>query len=298
MGYVRRRGTKAARKLPDNFEEVKSNFLSRVSSVVCQYKIPSALIINFDQIGVPIVPVSNWTMELQGSKQVEITGLDDKRQLTVALAETLAGTLLPPQVIYQGKTDQCHPTYKFPSSWHITHSESHWSTAETMQQYIDSVIVPYVEDQHDTLDLPLRQKALLIMDVFRAHRVGDLLSHIKSKDIEIVFVPGGCTSELQPLDISGNGHFKDSLTDSFTNWYSDQVASSLASGHSVTDTKVDLRLSTLKPLHAKWLLSAVDSLSNMTDVLLRGWEKAGITDAVTSARSTFSDLCDSQYERQ
>ncbi len=36
-----------------------------------------------------------------GSKQVAIKGYDDKRQMTVLLAISKAGELLPPQLIYR-----------------------------------------------------------------------------------------------------------------------------------------------------------------------------------------------------
>ena len=72
MGYIRRKETKAARKLPESFPEVKADFLQRIKSVVSQHNIPDDMIINFDQTGVPIVPVSNWTMDACGSKQVKL----------------------------------------------------------------------------------------------------------------------------------------------------------------------------------------------------------------------------------
>jgi hypothetical protein len=44
-------GTKAARKLPNNFLEVKINFLNEVSSKVSEFGIPDELVINWDQTG-------------------------------------------------------------------------------------------------------------------------------------------------------------------------------------------------------------------------------------------------------
>ena len=39
----------------------------------------------------------------QGSTRVQIAGAGDKRQITVALAGTLSGKLLPFQILYEGK---------------------------------------------------------------------------------------------------------------------------------------------------------------------------------------------------
>ena len=64
MGLVRRKGTKAARKLPKDFEEVKVRFLDQVSHAITTHSIPSDLVINWDQTGTKFVPVSQWTMEV------------------------------------------------------------------------------------------------------------------------------------------------------------------------------------------------------------------------------------------
>ena len=65
-------------------------------------EIPAELIFNWYQTGLNLVPSSNWTMELRGSKRVEVAGLTDKRQITAVLCGTLTGNFLPPQVVYQG----------------------------------------------------------------------------------------------------------------------------------------------------------------------------------------------------
>jgi len=48
-------------------------------------KVPSELIINWDQTGLSYVPVSQWTMEEEGVEWVEIDGKDDKHQITAVL---------------------------------------------------------------------------------------------------------------------------------------------------------------------------------------------------------------------
>lgn len=75
---------------------------------------------------------------------MSITGLEDTRQITVLLGETLNGKLISPQVIYQGKTGQYHPNFKFPKNWNITQSENHWSNETTMLEYADKDLIPYV----------------------------------------------------------------------------------------------------------------------------------------------------------
>jgi hypothetical protein len=78
------------------------------------------------------------------------------------MAGSLSGDILPPQVIYQGKMDQCRAKFNFPEDWHITHTENHWVNTSTSYDYVDNIITPYVLDVKDNLDLPFAQKSLII----------------------------------------------------------------------------------------------------------------------------------------
>ena len=103
MGYVKHKGTKEARKIPADFDEIKSEFLNRVSNACQENSITDdRMIINFDQTGTKFVPRSEWTMESQGSKQVPIKGNEDKREMTVLLSCNMKGEMLPAELIYQG----------------------------------------------------------------------------------------------------------------------------------------------------------------------------------------------------
>ena len=82
-------------------------------------------------------------MEMKGAKRVHIAGISDKRQITSVFCATLAGELLPFQLIYQGKTTACLPAYKFPGDWHVTLTPNHWSNENKMIGYIGKIIVPY-----------------------------------------------------------------------------------------------------------------------------------------------------------
>ena len=120
----RHKATKATRKLPADFLEIKLSFLQRIKDEVEKNSIPQDLIVNWDQTGSKLVPVSEWTMEKEGTKQVPVVGKDDKREVTILLSIAATGDLLPPQVIhvYQGKTSECHVNVTFPEGWNITHS--------------------------------------------------------------------------------------------------------------------------------------------------------------------------------
>ncbi len=74
-------------------------------------EIPPELEINWDHTGINYIPVSNWTMEKEGAKHVEIFGVQDKRQMTVVFAGTMTGNFLPPQLIMLGKQRNVYQQY-------------------------------------------------------------------------------------------------------------------------------------------------------------------------------------------
>ena len=55
LGYVKGKGTKAARKVPDDLEFIQMELLSEIQKLVKTYDIPDDLTINFDQTNVMII---------------------------------------------------------------------------------------------------------------------------------------------------------------------------------------------------------------------------------------------------
>ena len=98
MGMVKR---KVSSKAKPDVDIVKEPFLLDIKNVVSLDEIPPELIINWYQIAIQYVPVGSWTMESEGAKKVEIAGKDDKRQITAVLTGSMAGDLLPVQLVYQ-----------------------------------------------------------------------------------------------------------------------------------------------------------------------------------------------------
>ena len=186
-------------------------------------EIPAELVINFDQTALNIVPTSDWTMEAEGSKRVEIIAKDDKRQITAVLAGTLNGDFLPCQIIYQGTTTRCLPKYDFPNNWHITYSANHWSNEETMTEYVDNVLNPYIAEKRMSLNLSKDYPALIIFDNFKAQCTSAFLTKLDHNNINVVLVPPNCTDRLQPLDVSVNKAIKNQLRTEFQHWHAHQV---------------------------------------------------------------------------
>ena len=231
--------------------------------------------------GVKLIPVNSWTLAEKGARQVPIVGLEDKREMTMLLACTASGKMLPPQLIYAGTTEKCHPKFTFPEDWEIYHSKSRWSDEDTMLRYVDNIIIPYFTKMRAKFGQS--KKGLCIFDVYAPHKLDSVLQKLEDNNILRVFVPAGTTGELQPLDVSVNHLLKYSLKQSFSNWYSKEVQMKLETGTCLEKVQVNFNLSVIKPLHAQWLVDAFTSLSNRVTEIIDGFIKSGIKDNPYSA---------------
>ena len=254
-------------------------YLSQIAAMVKAHSIPPKLIINWDQAGVKVVPSQNWTMEQKGAHRVEIAAINDKRQITVTLAATMSGELLPLQLLYQGKTDRCHPKFSFPSGFDLWHTPNHWANEETTIRLIKNVIIPYIRSVRDESSAP-DQAALVIYDVFKGHMGEEVQSLLEDNKIFYVTVPNNCTDILQPLDLSVNKPFKDKLRKGFSEWYAEEVTKQIENGTGVDCVNVDMRMSVIKELSSRWIMSAYDHIRSSPDIICNGFRKAGITSAI------------------
>ena len=53
---------------------------------------------------------------------------------------------MPIQLIYQGKTKRCQPTYPFPREFHVTQTENHWANEDTGLDPFKEVLVLHIRD--------------------------------------------------------------------------------------------------------------------------------------------------------
>ena len=282
MKLVKRRGsTQMKTALTETvFKEVKAKFHSRVQEVTGKHQVLPQIIINWDQTGINVVPASTWTMEEQGSKRVPIAGFGDKRQITITVGVSMSGEMLPLQILYAGKSERCHPAYSFPPDFAIWHTPNHWANGNTTVRYINTIIVPYVNSVRERMELAPNHPAIVMFDSFRGHKGNEVEDVLKENFLIPVPIPSNCTDRLQPVDVSVNKPLKDHLRNSFTKWYASQVQEQLQEGTRIEEVKVDLRLSVMKELEAKWLVSAYHYLKSTKTIIQNGFKEVGVTDAI------------------
>lgn len=175
--------------------------------------------------------------------------------MTVVLAGTASGDFLPAQLIYSGTTMKCLPrSVRFPGEWHITSTPTHWSNEDTMIDYLNKIIVPHFAIKRMELKLPNTFPALVLFDHFSGQVTQSIFDKLNEHYIMFVLIPKTCTDRLQPMDLSINKPIKDCLKASFQNYYACEIQKQIKKNPDSTLTPIDLRLSTIKPLHAHWII--------------------------------------------
>ena len=105
----------------------------------------------------------------------------------------MSGDFLPIQLVYQGKTDKSLPRFQFPSDWDVTCTTNHWCNESTMRQYIQRIILPYLNQKRQELKVSAVQPAVLIFDNFKGQCTTELFKLLDSKNINVILIPANCT---------------------------------------------------------------------------------------------------------
>ena len=91
---------------PDDLESAKKTFISEVLETIVLNDIPVELIFNWSTM----VHCGPWTKG--GKNELTFQDLRIKDKLLL-LCGSFMGEVLPPQLIYGGKSDRCHPPFDF-----------------------------------------------------------------------------------------------------------------------------------------------------------------------------------------
>ena len=143
------------------------------------------------------------------------------------------------------------------------------------------------------LKLPQNAKALLIFDKFKGETTIAVNDFLKKNDTTI-HGPKNRTNLFQPLDISVNKSARCFIADKYQDWYAEKVLQQLNRGVTAHDVKVGLKLSIMKPLHAKWITEMYHHLKRSKQIVISGFRKAHITEAVSEA-DQLAQLCENPF---
>ena len=178
---------------------------------------------------------SERTVNSLGQKTVSITTIGHKKSRFIVFLSCLADrTKLKLMINFKQKTQ---PKEKFPQGVVIHHHPKSWMDGNGLKLWIEKVW----RSRPGGL---LRKRSLLVWDSFCAHLGRPVKRALHQTNTDIAVIPGGLTSNLQPLDGCLNKPFKDRLREKW-----------MVEGQRTLTPAGNLRAASL-PTVSSWVLDA------------------------------------------
>ena len=183
------------KRRPQATPEQISTFKTRVQNAIRKYG--AERVINMDETNFRVVNNGFLTWALKGGESVTcFVGNDAKEGVTVIATISASGEKWPMMLIGKGKTKRCLRNYQLTDEIWTSLSESGWTRENVMYDYLDKV------------RRKISGPCCLILDTYTAHRTAGVRKKAEDLEIELLFVPPGCTDAAQPLDVKVFGVFK------------------------------------------------------------------------------------------
>ena len=240
-------------------------FRREVASIFENSDFPLDYVCNMDETPVFLDLVPSRVVDRKGKKTINVrTTASEKNRITATLCCTASGKMLPPFVVFKGKTKRGIKKVPVPHGVVCTTQAKGWMDEERMLEWIQKVWTPYVDGN----------RALLSLDTFSGHltdRVKDALDKCGTK---MLVIPGGCTSVLQPLDVSINKPFKAYIRQS---WCERMVSEAETGVAKITPAS--------KAILMEWIKTAADLVEKKPNTIKKSFEVTGIVNKPDCTRS-------------
>jgi hypothetical protein len=141
---------------------------------VKNYSLSKGCVGNFDETGVFLFRQSNSTMAQTNVKQVHLVGHGEKRQYTLNNFGTADGDFAPLQIIFAGVwgKKRAVPKLNVPIAGLkgslLTQTKDHWQTGESMIEYCEKIVLPFVDRKRRDAG-NANGHFLLLVDVYPSH---------------------------------------------------------------------------------------------------------------------------------
>lgn len=153
--------------------------------------------------------------------------------------------------MYQEKTDKCHLSFQFQPEWYITYSPNHWSNENTMKDYVLKILVSHITEKRKKTEV--MQWPSCFGDIWHVQRT--MYASNNRPFTTKQCWQSVCSSKLHRPATNKTGQ-------EIYVWPVPKMVCQTDSKQ-VQDNPVDLRLSIVKPLSAKWFvqLSEFETIS-------------------------------------
>lgn len=288
MGWSLRRGTTAAQKLPDTWEQDAIKVCLRMAYLIRIYGIPACLIINMDETGVLLQPGGEVTYHDKGALDVPITGAEDKRQFTLLCTCAMDGALLPFAALWKGLTvaslpkpvDEYYNMALDNGHRFFFAGNKHWSTVETMILWVEQVVLPYRARVLQRFPHYATKPMILYLDVYWCHRANDFIAWLDSDEQRnksgcrfiVLFVPANTTSVCQPCDVGLQRPIKHELRRQHMTTAIMETCDQLRV-HSPENVRLKVTLGHLRNQTPRWLHNTYQVVQK-TDAVKLSWARS------------------------
>ncbi|KAJ3514067.1 hypothetical protein NLJ89_g2589 [Agrocybe chaxingu] len=291
MNWTPRMATRAAAHIPSDAPDVCERAFFRIVYAMKWENIPPKLVINVDQMGMYVLPSNSRTFHDKGASQVDAVGKDEKRAYTVLVASTPTGDILPFQQVWAGKTNASLPRQNSPGmaeakefGFHFavaasqSNPRSHFSTLKTMIEWIEKVMIPWVQHVIEVDGLNEDQKAVLYIDCYPVHAGEPFKTYVYTKqpNIIICFVPRNCTPVFQPADVGLQRPIKHILKQELFKYLARTHREQISSGLKPEDVWITTSLPKLRDASVLGLVEAYKFLlgPDGRDLIKKSWVKS------------------------
>ena len=174
--------------------------------------------------------------------------------------------MLTPFVTFKAKTDRALKKMTYNArDIIVTNQHKGWMDSKLMHEWILKVLVKYTKGRH----------ALLIFNTFKGHLAEDVLQRLESNNITVVTIPGGCTSKVQPLDVSLNKPFKAFVHGA---WEDYMLRTAQASSRQTIPTAS-------KDQIVQWIIDANTCLSKQGNMISKAFMVCGISNQIDGSEN-------------
>ncbi|CAG5003196.1 unnamed protein product [Parnassius apollo] len=173
---------------PDTIKEYFQQLQISISDV------PIENIVNYDETNLADDPGRKKIITKRGTKYSERVMNSSKASISIMMACTAAGEILPPYVVYNAQNLFDTWIKSGPKGARYNRSQSGWFDSNIFEDWVNSMIIPFFEYKPG--------KKCLIGDNLSSHLSIDLIRKCYEKDIHFIFLPANSTHITQPLDVA------------------------------------------------------------------------------------------------
>ena len=273
----KRRATNCCQREPDDKRGAIQNFHRSIRRAAKEGEQIGPLgrwtarhIANMDQTPLPFIFCSGETYTDTGERSVWVRGGAsglEKRQCTVQLTLFVDGEpRVKPLLIFrgQGKSIALSEQVRYERRVVVKFQQNAWCDGDMMKYWVRQCWKPTCQGSMH-----------LVLDVHRAQTTDDIQSILESECHTIcTYVPRGCTSLVQPVDVSFNKPFKGTV-EKIANQYMQEHLEEYVHG---TISARERRI-----LFTSWVGQAWDEVCADREMIIRSFKKCGIALAIDSS---------------